>query len=39
MKSVFLPDKNIRDLVYAGLNPQYFLAFQSQMHIKENGKH
>ena len=31
----YFSDKDIRDLVYAGMDPQYFLAFLSQMHIKE----
>ena len=35
----YFSDKDIRDLVYAGMDPQYFLAFLSQMRIKENGKH
>jgi hypothetical protein len=35
----YFSDKDIRDLVYVGMDPQYFLVFLSQMHIKENGKH
>jgi hypothetical protein len=35
----YYTDKDIRDLVYSGLDPQYFLAFLSQMRIKDNGKH
>jgi len=31
--------KDIRDLVYSGLDLQYFLAFLSEMHIKDSGKH
>ena len=35
----YFSNKDNRDLVYAGMDPQYFLAFLSQMRIKENGKH
>ena len=31
--------KDIGDLVYSGLDPQYFLAFLSEMRTKDNGKH
>ena len=34
----YFSNKVIRDLVYAGMDPQYLLAFLSQMCIKENGK-
>jgi hypothetical protein len=32
-------EKDIRDRVYSGLDPQYALSFLSEMHIKDNGKH
>jgi hypothetical protein len=35
----YFMDKDIRDLSYSGLDPIYFLAFLSQMQIKNNGKH
>ena len=35
----YYTQKDIRDLVYSGLDPQYFLAFLSEMRIKDNGKH
>ena len=35
----YYTEKDIRDLVYSGLDPQYFLAFLSEMRIKDNGKH
>jgi hypothetical protein len=35
----YFTDKDIRDLTYSGLDPVYFLAFLSQMQIKNNGKH
>ena len=35
----YYTEKDIRDLVYSGLDLQYFLAFLSEMRIKDNGKH
>ena len=35
----YYTDKDMRDLVYSGLDPQYFLVFLSHMCIKDNGKH